>query len=201
MTNKEKIQFTKDKLLNATIKLMEEMDDPLTVTSREIARKAECNPAMINYCFGSREKLIYSVFECLYMGHLKEKEVTDLQHENLSPKDFLKRVYYEVTKFFMENYNFAQALGSFILFKRDLSQESFTYPYIVEHYKGTKSEEECKLIAYEISAMMQLIICRKDEIKENFGFDIENDSDLQKIVDLRIDLLLKDLDSKIESNT
>ena len=66
MNKDEKLQITKNKLIVATILLMENMEDSLQVTSREIAKNAGCKPAMINYCFGSREGLIYSAFQSQY---------------------------------------------------------------------------------------------------------------------------------------
>jgi AcrR family transcriptional regulator len=47
-----KLGITKDKLIDATFALMEEADDPLNVTSRQIAERAGTKPSMINYCFG-----------------------------------------------------------------------------------------------------------------------------------------------------
>lgn len=43
----EKLDHTKKKLLDSTTLLMEEMDDPVKVTSREIAGKAGVKAAMI----------------------------------------------------------------------------------------------------------------------------------------------------------
>ena len=53
MNKDEKLQITKDRLIESTLTLMEDMDDPLSVTSRQIASKAGVKPGMINYCFGS----------------------------------------------------------------------------------------------------------------------------------------------------
>ena len=58
-----KLGITKDKLIDATFELMEEADDPLNVTSRQIAERAGTKPSMINYCFGSRaHKLLHQAF-------------------------------------------------------------------------------------------------------------------------------------------
>ena len=38
--------------------------------------------------------------------------------------------------------------------------------------------------------MMQLIIFRKEDIKRDFGIDLENEDELRKVVDMRVDLLL-----------
>ena len=68
-----KLGITKEKLIDATFALMEEADDPLNVTSRQIAERAGTKPSMINYCFGSRENLIYQTFQKQYLTFLKEK--------------------------------------------------------------------------------------------------------------------------------
>ena len=75
MNKDEKLQLTKDKLLESTFTLMEDLDDPLKVTSREIAAAAGVKAGMINYCFGSRENLIYQVFQKQYMSFINEKKI------------------------------------------------------------------------------------------------------------------------------
>ena len=54
MQKEEKLNITKEKLIDAAFSLMEEMDDPFNVTSRQIAERAGTKASMINYCFGSR---------------------------------------------------------------------------------------------------------------------------------------------------
>ena len=191
MNKDEKLQLTKDKLLESTFTLMEDLDDPLKVTSREIAAAAGVKAGMINYCFGSRENLIYQVFQKQYMSFINEKKVKKIVESDASPKDILKQLHFIVAKCLLDNPKFTKAITGFVLFKRDLSKESFSYPYVYKHYKGKKSEAECKLIAYELSTMMQLIIFRKDDIKKDFGIDLSKKKELQHYIDMRIDLLLK----------
>ncbi len=190
MNKDEKLQLTKDKLLESTFELMEEMDDPLKVTSREIASAAGVKAGMINYCFGSRENLIYHVFQKQYLDFLKESNVKKIIDSDSSPKDILKELHFIVAKCLLDNPKFTKAITGFVLFKRDLSHESFSYPYVYKYYNGTKSEAECKLIAYELSTMMQLIIYRKDDLKKDFGIDLSKRKELKHYIDMRIDLLL-----------
>lgn len=185
-----KLGITKEKLVDATFALMEEADDPLNVTSRQIADRAGVKPSMINYCFGSRENLIYQTFQKQYMGFLKDKDVEKLIASDIAPKDLLKKLHFIVAKCLVENPKFTKAITGYVLFNRDLSQESFSFPYVKKHYSGKKTDEECRLIAYELSAMMQLIVFRKDDIRESFGIDLNNDEELQKYIDMRVDLLL-----------
>ena len=185
-----KLGITKEKLIDATFALMEELDDPLNVTSRQIADRAGVKPSMINYCFGSRENLIYQTFQKQYMGFLKDKDVEKLIASDIAPKDLLKKLHFIVAKCLVENPKFTKAITGYVLFNRDLSQESFSFPYVKKHYAGKKTDEECRLISYELSAMMQLIVFRKDDIRVSFGIDLNNDKELQKYIDMRVDLLL-----------
>ena len=190
MQKEEKLNITKEKLTEATFMLMEELDDPLNVTSRQIAERAGTKPSMINYCFGSRENLIYQTFQKQYLGFLKDTSVAELIASDLPPKDLLKKLHFTVAKCLADNPKFTKAITGFVLFNRDLSQDSFSYGYVKKHYAGRKTDEECRLIAYEMSSMMQLIICRKDDIKKDFGIDLDNADELRHYIDMRIDLLL-----------
>jgi len=190
MQKDEKLNITKEKLIDATFALMEELDDPLNVTSRQIADRAGAKPSMINYCFGSRENLIYQTFQKQYLTFLKEKDVEKILSSDLPPKDLLKKLHFIVAKCLIDNPKFTKAISGFVLFSRDLSQESFSFPYVKKHYAGKKTDKECRLIAYELSSMMQLIICRKEDIKASFGIDLDKDKELKKYIDMRVDLLL-----------
>ena len=190
MNKDEKLNITKERLIESTFELMEKMDDPLKVTSREIAAAAGVKAGMINYCFGSRENLIYHAFQKQYLDFINESKVKKIIESDLSPKDILKELHFIVAKCLLDNPKFTKAITGFVLFKRDLSKESFSYPYVYKHYNGAKSETECKLIAYELSTMMQLIICRKDDLKKDFGIDLSKKKELKHYIDMRVDLLL-----------
>ena len=190
MQKEEKLNVTKDKLLDATFALMEEADDPLNVTSRQIAERAGTKPSMINYCFGSRENLIYQTFQKQYLSFLNESEVASLIASDLPPKELLKKLHFVVARCLVQNPKFTKAITGFVLFNRDLSKEAFSYAYVKKHYAGRRSDEECRLIAYELSTMMQLIIYRKDDIKSSFGINLDNEDELRRYIDMRIDLLL-----------
>lgn len=192
MQKDEKLNITKEKLLDATFALMEELDDPLNVTSRQIAERAGTKPSMINYCFGSRENLIYQTFQKQYLGFLHDSEIAKLISSDIPPKELLKKLHYTVAKCLADNPKFTKAITGHVLFARDLSQESFSFTYVKKHYKGRKTDEECKLIAYEMSTMMQLIIYRKDDIRKDFGINLDDPEELRHYINMRIDLLLSE---------
>ena len=193
MQKEVKTEITKEKLIAATEKLIAACDDPFKVTSRQIAEESGMQAAMINYCFGSRENLIYEVFHRYYKAALHDADVEKILTSNISPKDKLKKLHYLVAKFLIENHKLTKAITNLILFGRDLSEESVSYGFVKEHFKGTKTDKECRLIAYEMSTMMQLIIYRKDDFRNDMGIDLEKDRQLKHYIDMRIDLLLPEV--------
>ena len=193
MQKEVKTEITKEKLIAAASKLIDGCDDPFKVTSRQIAEESGMQAAMINYCFGSRESLIYEVFHRKYKEALTDKLVFSIVNSSLSPKEKLKKLHYLVAKFLIENHKLTKAITSLVVFERDLSEESFSYGYVKEHFNGTKTDKECRLIAYEMSTMMQLMIYRKDDLARDMGIDLTKDRQLKHYVNMRIDLLLPEV--------
>ena len=125
-----------------------------------------------------------------YLDFLKDNDVQSIIESGDSPKDILKQLHFIVAGYLIKNPKFTKAITGFVLFKRDLSKESFSFQYVYRHYAGKKSKEECSLIAYELSTMMQLIIFRAEDFKRDFGIDLTNEEELKHYIDMRVDLLL-----------
>ena len=96
MQKEIKTEITKEKLIAATEKLIDGCDDPFKVTSRQIAEESGMQAAMINYCFGSRERLIYEVFHRKYKEALHDKLIAKIVGSSLSPKDKLLKHYIDM---------------------------------------------------------------------------------------------------------
>lgn len=195
MQKEAKTELTRQKLLDAVDSLITDSDDPIKVTSRQIAAVSGVQPAMINYCFGSRERLIYEVFLRKYEAALSDAKVQKIVESDKSPKDKLKALHYVIASFLVKNYSFTKAITSFVLFERDLSKEQFSYALVKAHFAGRKGKDrktdtECRMIAYELSTMLQLVLYRYEDMKKYMGLDLEDPKQLRKYIDMRVDLLL-----------
>jgi len=180
---KRDIEVTKKALLDAAEKLMTKCSDPAEVTSRAIAKESGANLAMINYCFGSRERLLYEVFQKLLADvQMKDTKFLEIMSSGLPPKRKLAELHYKMMKLMLENYNYSQAVTKYILLNRseDFGMESL--PFIEEHYKGKKSTEECRLVAFELASLHELAVLRFEEIKKSCGIDLTDDKTLKKYV-------------------
>lgn len=181
--NKRDLEMTKKALLDAAEKLMTTCKDASEVTSRAIAEKSGVNLAMINYCFGSRERLLYEVFQKLLENVQGcDKKFVEIMSSGLPPKRKLAELHYKMMKLMLENYNYSQAVTKYILLNRneDFGMESL--PFIEEHYKGEKSTEECRLIAFELASLHELAVLRYEEMKKTCGIDLTDDKTLKKYV-------------------
>ncbi|MGN1102550.1 MAG: TetR/AcrR family transcriptional regulator, partial [Huintestinicola sp.] len=181
-----------EKLINAAAELMNECSDGSEVTSRAIAERAGVRVSMINYCFGSREALLFEAFSRSEEVYKDDPRIKNIVLSELSPKEKLRRMHYEVAEFLVKEYKFTKAVMGYVLLHRDLSKEPSSLPYIRAHFGGRKSEEECRIIAYELSSMMQLVIYRLDDLREFSGIDLRDSKQLHRFIDMRIDMLLGD---------
>ncbi|MBQ8175958.1 MAG: TetR/AcrR family transcriptional regulator [Oscillospiraceae bacterium] len=180
---KRDLDATKKALLDAAAKLMTECSDPAEVTSRAIAKESGANPAMINYCFGSREGLLYEVFRKLLEDVQKcDTRFIEIMSSRLPPKRKLAELHFKMMKLMLENYSCSQAVTKYILFNRneDFGMESL--PFIEEHYKGRKTVEECRMIALELTSLHELAVLRYETIKSSCGIDLTNEKTLKQYV-------------------
>ena len=192
MKKEEKLLATKSKLLEAAAALMRKAQDPAEVTSRAIAEKAGVQLAMINYCFGSREALLFEVFRSGQETYQNDPRVIAVLSSDLSPKEKLRQFYYLAVEYLVNEYKFTKAITGHLLLHRDLSEGLGSYPLVAAHYQGRKEEWEIKLISYQLSSMTQLLIFRLEDMSAFLQKELKQEEELRALVDHEIDLLLVD---------
>ena len=188
MKKDEKLQLTKEKLIKAAHKLMTECVDPSEVTSRTIAAEADVKPAMINYCFGSREALLFEAARIDEEEYKKKLGFYSKLGSDAPPKEILRQMHYAVADYLINEYRFTKALTGYILLNRDLNQGLTSLPLIRAHYGGRKEEWELRLISYQLSSMTQLIIYRLEDMTDFLEIDVRKE--IHRIIDTQIELLL-----------
>ncbi|MGN0553620.1 MAG: TetR/AcrR family transcriptional regulator [Oscillospiraceae bacterium] len=188
---KRNIEATKEALLNAAEKLMTECDDPSEVTSRSITKEAGVNLAMINYCFGSREALLFEVFNKLQNeARQQNPEFDKIAESEISPKEKLIMLHFEVMKMMLGHNKYVKAITKYVLLNRSISANRGSLPFIQAHFGGRKTESQCRLIAYEISSIHELAILKQEELKAVCGTDLSDEKVLLEYVTEHINMFL-----------
>lgn len=182
---------TRQALIDAAERLMTHCDDPSLVTARAITKEANVNLAMINYFFGSREGLIFEVFSKLQREAAeKDPGFSKILEDGIPPKEKLKEIHFRSMKLMLENYSYCKALTKYILINRSINGERGSVRFIEEHFKGKKTEGECRLIAFELSSLHELAVLRKDELHDICGIDLSDDSILKRYINENVDRFL-----------
>jgi len=190
---KRDLDKTRTALLDAAEKLMSECDDPDEVTARAITKEAGVNLAMINYCFGSREELLYEVFSRIHRNAaMIDPGLGEIMKSGLSPKEMLAEVHFRTMKLMLANFKYCKALTKYILVTRKIGDRRSSVQFIQAHYGSRKTEGECRLIAFELSGIHELAVLRHEEIKTVCGIDLRNDDELRRFVHDNIDKMLGD---------
>lgn len=183
MPQKRDLNETKKALLCAAKTLMTGCQDADEVTSRIIAAKANVNPAMINYCYGSREALLYEVFrELLEDAQRENPALAELMSADIPPAEALTLLHYNMMKMMITNFSCAKAVTRYILLNRsnDIGMESLSF--IRAHFGQRKTEHACKLIAFELTSLHELAVLRHKALKADFGLDLTDDNVLAQYV-------------------
>lgn len=188
---KRDLEKTRTALLDAAEKLMSECDDPSEVTARAITREAGVNLAMINYCFGSREELLYEVYERIHRSALTlDPAIGDIIKGDISPKEKLAELHYHTMKLMLSYSKYCSALTKYILVTRKIGDKRSSVQFIQQYYGSRRTEGECRLIAFELSSLHELAVLRHEEIRDTCGIDLMDDDVLRKFVFDNIDRLL-----------
>jgi len=185
------LETTRKALLEATRELMTSCEDCDSVTSRAIAAKANVNQAMVNYCFGSREALLYEVFKLLLVeSQQASPELARLMSADIPPKERVIFVHYNMMRLMIANFSYSRAVTKYILLNRTNDMGMETLPCITAHFAGRKTDDECRRITFELTSLHELAVLRHEEFKELCGLDLTDDSVLEKYVRETVELFL-----------
>ena len=180
---KRDLETTKKALLDAAKQLMTACSDSDEVTSRAIAAKAGVNLAMINYCYGSREGLLYEVFKQLLSdAQQADPKIAALMCAQLTPKERVIKLHFSMMKLMIANFNYSKAITKYLLLNRNGEMGMESLPCIIEHFNGSKTEQQCRLIAFELSSLHELAVLRHREMKSICGIDLTDDAQLEEYV-------------------
>lgn len=183
-----KNEEAKEQLISASIALLQEAEKPEAITSRQISARAGTNLAMINYYFQSKDQLLI-----MAIGKIMDDSADRLlsaPNTTLPPKERLLNMLSELCEMVIKYQRFTKILIPYILLHDEISVPLYIVPILGEYFGRQKTEQECKIIAYQIVSFMQLIFLRSDSFQKYSGLNI-TDADVRKnFIDMQLDLFL-----------
>ncbi len=180
-----KKEDTKKKILESTIQLLEKFENPEDITIRRIAETAGIGVGLINYHFGSRDKLINEAISqkiSLLAGDMADPlmEITDSIL-------YLKQMLIIMSDLAVKNSKLNKISVKYELLNGDFRICLTLLPILRKIFGDKKSESEIRLIAFQIIVTTQTIYIRQETFYLYSGINIdhkkERDAMLINLVD------------------
>lgn len=180
-------QDTRMKLIETTKQLLEDGVAIKELTARRISSEAGTNLAMINYCFKSKDELVKIAVDQIIS---KEFKAYAMNNTKDTPKVQLRNLLLYICKAVVKYEAMTRASMPYLILEDEIKLPLELLPYVREHYKGRKSEEECRLIAFDLVYSFQLMFYRAEAFGTYAGINVLEEQSLAKLIDMQLNLML-----------
>lgn len=176
----------KDQLIQATIKLLTESDNPSKITARQIVNEAGANLAMINYYFSSKDELVNMAVNKIMAD--RARELKDIKDSNMIAKQKLMEFLTTMSDITTDFSELTKPTIPYLLLEGEIKLPYDILPMVKECCGDKRSETECRIIAYQLISFSQLVFYRSSDFLKYTGIDISNkkqrDTMFQTILDI-----------------
>lgn len=160
----------KERLVQATMRLLEGRGTPRGVTARQIAHEADANLAMINYYFDSKDALVNTAVDRLMADRaLTLRRVGD---ERVPPRERLEEFLTTLSDLASDYAELTRPTIPYVLLEKRIELPDQILPMLRECCANTRSEAECRIIAYQLISFTQLVLYRPTDFLAYAGIDV-----------------------------
>jgi AcrR family transcriptional regulator len=180
----------RNRILAATLDLLDEQPDADQITVREIAARADVGIGSINYHFQSRDNLIRSALA---------STVEAIDPLWKMPEDMDEEGAFDSLRSLLKvnaDVGFSNLRASRILISHLLLQGENDVPYVIlplleEIFGKARNERELKLLAMALVVTLQVGFIRPEAFRRYLGVDITDKNKRDDIIDMFVDVILK----------
>lgn len=185
----------KNKIMDATTKLIEECVSIENVTIRDIAAKTGVGIGLINYHFQTKENLINQCVQKI-IGNIINKFGTLNQSLTLEPMDKLRFLAKATCSFLAQNQGISRTSILSDLFagksSDNTSQTIEAYlPVLREIYGETKSDKELYIFTHVLITTLQSAFLRRDVFMQKAEVDFYDKEQREKFIDMIVGIIFK----------
>ena len=185
----------KDKIIDATTKLIEECESIENVTIRDIASMAGVGIGLINYHFQTKENLINLCVQKI-IGNIINRFDSIYNSLTLEPLDKLRFLAKSTCSFLVLNQGISRASILSDLFAGNsadnTSQTIKAYlPVVREIYGDTKTHEEIYICTHILITTLQSAFLRRDVLMQNVELDFFDATQRERYIDMLVEIIFK----------
>ena len=177
----------KEKLLQATLEILDEGTDPEKITTRYIAEKAGVGNALVNYYFQSKDNLIEQAIGIKMKGITDE--MYDRKNASDNPVENLRSMIKQIAELSIRYRYLMKKAILFELKNGSYSTVQTILPILKDIFQGKKTEQELELFALQLLLPLQTMYAYPEIYQENLGWDLFKLEDSYYVVNVLIDNL------------
>lgn len=172
---------TRRVLINATKELLQSGEHGYVPTARDIASHAGVNLAMINYSFKSKDELIK-----VAVDEILSEEFRNFSAESdVDAKEQLRQTLHHFCSVMLRYSDFTRMTIPYLLLEDAISLPSMILPFL---RTILQDETECRIIAYNLITILQVIFYRSDAYRHYSGIDINDSNQMNALIDYHLAL-------------
>lgn len=192
MTKREK--QIRERIMDATIELIQKYGDTNMITIREIAASAEVGVAMINYHFQTKENLINQCIMKMIQNTIRQLE-TYSRSTDINAIDKIRELGKGIAGFMVKNPGFSKiSMTNDIVSASEIDNSAqiikMLFPLVKEINGDKKTDQEIYFMLHMLVSSIVLGFLRKDVLMPLSGFDFTNTDQREAFVAFCIDRIL-----------
>lgn len=174
--------IAKDRIFQAAIDLLIEIDDPETITVRQIADKAGVGIGSINYHFQSRDNLLNQAVTQV-LGDQAARWYMQIEEGDHDPVDRLMMLLVDTAATAYRYEKLSRIAISHALLKGNMEPSQLILPLLREIYGKSKDESELRLIAFQLITTTQVLFLRDSAFRLYSGINILDEIQRKKVIE------------------
>jgi AcrR family transcriptional regulator len=183
-------QDARSRILSTTLELIRETDDPASVTVRQVAARAGVGIGLVNYHFGSRDRLLNEV-----IGTLMNEEVSPfLLAENETeqdPRSRLINLLFASAEVAIAYPRYAQITVTFALFNSSMDVPLLIVPLIRQMVNPSRTDQEVRWMAYSLVTTLQAALLQYQQFHVYSGINLLDPDQCKAAIIQLVDLIVK----------
>lgn len=183
-------QDPRDRIMQATVDLLNEADDPDQITIRQIAGRAGVGVGLINYHFQSKENLLNEAVAAI-MGQEAARWLDAANQPDADPVTRLKALLRETSRVAFQYPLLSQISVSHALMEADLTVEQMALPLLREIYQNRRDEREMRLLAFTLIKATQAALLCAGALRDFSGIDLYDERQRSIAIDIMVDTLVR----------
>ncbi len=179
-------QEAKERILAATVALLNEEPVPDKITVRQIADRANVSIGAINYYFQSKEKLLSEAVGRI-VGNEAARWYQPFLHPEVDALTRLRHLFKESARIIARYPKFVDLAISHALWHDEFNVPMLTVPLLREILGPDRTEVELRVLAFELLVSLQVAIVRAEAFQRYSGIDLLDERQRDLALDLFID--------------